>query len=864
MQHNLRLSIRFCRWMVVVVAMWCAACGSESGDAGSSAQPDGSQGSDGVGWGIGGGGVPGSDAPGADGGTSDGLVSPGDAEPLADGDGDSQAKHEGFPSHELGITIIGPTGLPAVAVANPNLALSGILFGAAKNIVVECTCGSPVVSGTTFWNTEPVVLTPGDNVIVVRAIGMDGQEATDTLVVTYNPLFAFDGPPVARPNALVVDQPSNLFVTIPISTYPNFDPDSVVLQQVSPTGTVLGEWSMVDNGDFGGKGDEVPADGVFSTRLAVTHPVVETLRFRVRTTVFPGTGMDSYIALSAFVVVDAVQQLTEAQCKSTFDKITGAQVLFQQTLDSLGIVAAHQAVVTDLKSHPDVAEVGEAPDSTGVWVVFKSGLLGFVRGSALGTRGAASPSGSSEQKSQGTQVGALGTSDGVQSRTALLLSPFADEFMGQDETVPTQTLLETTGCPPFDVVAKSGENADLAAFANSTDTGVVQLVGHGAVGYGGIDPQRVASFRWEDERSQAVVWSGQVIDCGQLTTGQTTCSNTEPDACGPTGECVYTSASGKVATGLCLDHLPVDLRMGRLAFGGDGRYVVLPSYFQHRAQSSPFPGSLIHLGTCHGAWNGSLLAPLYASGAKAIAAFTGTVTSAFAFEQGQGFFQRLFSDGLPAGSAIQTLPDPEYKSTWFRLFGASNLDLTVSEILNADFETATTAGWGVKGDGRVVAQLAGTLPVTGKFMSIVSTGLGYTTQTGELSQAFCIPGDRTKVHFWWKFYSEEFMEWCGSKYQDTFEASIESAEGQLKVVSTNIDALCHADECLGCGSQYESLIPSDVSFDKGEVYHTQWRKAEADISAFAGKGPVVMRFFVTDLGDSIFDTAVLVDSVEFE
>ncbi|NUN12583.1 MAG: hypothetical protein HUU55_02985 [Myxococcales bacterium] len=845
-------------WSIFTVLL-CSACSSESGDSGANSDSGSSGKGDGVGWGIGGGGIPAGDA--ADGETGDMPTIPDDTGMAEDGDAESKAKHEGFPSQELGVTIIGPTGLPALAVANPNLALSGILFGSAEKIVVECSCGSPVVSGSTFWNTEPVVLSPGDNTIVVRAIGTDGQQAVDTLTVTYNPLFAFDGPPVARPNALIVNTPSTLFITIPISTYPNFDPNTVVLQQVSPTGTVLGEWPMVDNGDFDGKGDEVPADGVFSTRLAVTHPMAETMQFRVRTTVFPGAGQEAYIALSARVWIDAVDGITEAQCKTTFDTITEAQVLFQQTLDSLGITSAHEAVVADLKTHPDVAAVGMAPNGTGVWVVFQSGLLGFVRGNALGTRGAPSPSNGT---TLGTQTGALEVGNGVQSRTALLLSPFADEFAGQDETVPTHTLLETTGCPPFSTTAKNGEEADLAAFAQTTEMGLVQLVGHGAVGYGGIDPELVSHFRWEDERSQAVVWSGQVVNCAQFAAPQATCSNSDPQACGPTGECVYTSASGKVATGLCLDHLPVDLRMGRLAFGGDGRYVVLPSYFQHRAQTNPFPGSLIYLGTCHGAWNGSLLAPLYASGAKAIAAFTGTVSSAFAFEQGQGFFQRLFAEGLPAGSAILTQPDPDNKSTWFRLFGASNLDLTLSEILNPDFETATTAGWTVQGDGRVIAQLAGTLPVTGKFMSIVSTGLGYTVQTGELSQAFCIPGDRTKVTFWWKFYSEEFLEWCGSKYQDTFETSIESAQGQLKVVTTNIDALCHPDECLGCGTQFDSLIPSDVSFDKGEVYHTQWRKAEADIIPFAGTGPVTMRFFVTDLGDSIFDTAVLVDSVKFE
>ena len=156
----------------------------------------------------------------------------------------------------------------------------------------------------------------------------------------------------------------------------------------------------------------------------------------------------------------------------------------------------------------------------------------------------------------------------------------------------------------------------------------------------------------------------------------------------------------------------------------------------------------------------------------------------------------------------------------------------------------------------------------GKYMGILSTGMGYTQEIGELEQSFCVPGDITQFSFWWKFYSEEFTEFCGSAYQDAFEATmtgeIDGTPATLSLVSTNIDKLCPPSECTGCGEMYETLVQSDVLFDQDGVWNTEWRKVTMDISQFSGQGPVSLRFFTSDTQDSIYDTAVLIDSLVFE
>ena len=65
----------------------------------------------------------------------------------------------------------------------------------------------------------------------------------------------------------------------------------------------------------------------------------------------------------------------------------------------------------------------------------------------------------------------------------------------------------------------------------------------------------------------------------------------------------------------------------------------------------------------------------------------------------------------------------------------------------------------------------------------------------------------------------------------------------------------------------EPLDVSDLVFESADndgVWNTQWREVKVDVSSFAGQGPVTLRFCTSDKADSIFDTAVLVDDIQFE
>jgi hypothetical protein len=103
-----------------------------------------------------------------------------------------------------------------------------------------------------------------------------------------------------------------------------------------------------------------------------------------------------------------------------------------------------------------------------------------------------------------------------------------------------------------------------------------------------------------------------------------------------------------------------------------------------------------------------------------------------------------------------------------------------------------------------------------------------------------------KLEYDWNFFSEEFLEYCGSQFQDFFQVSF----GDDVLQATKIDDLCN--------DPGTTLTPADVAFDKGDVYMTGWRTQTVDVTAFAGT-TATLTFAAGDVGDSIFDTVILVD-----
>lgn len=798
----------------------------------------------------------------------------------------------GFPSEDLVVKIVSPGDGNTAAALGSFVRVDGILFGDADSLSWEASNGtSGVIEETRFFGAGPIELSPGDNTITVTA-ERAGKVVSDSIVITYNPGFRFDSRLLARPNQLWAGSAQSVVFNVALGIYANFEASSVQLLQVDAAGNeiqTLG--AMSDNGSVSSNGDEIQGDGVFSAKKQVTCTSSEPLYFRASVQVTSGATV--YKALTIVQPIWCAQHYQVGECQ-------GDQAVLDDAGGQLNSGADPDAIVTTLKNNALVQNAGRAPGGDTLWVRFTSGVLGAVLANAPGTRG-----GGATPPSSGTVAPAIGSNiHELGARTGIVLAPFSNEFGTSDDGPQVASILSASECPNFTLAgggALQGAAASLDRFRSIGDYGIASISTHGEALFGGMDTEAMANtYHWDHMGEQEILWSGEAVNCNALAQNTENCtvSGTNPTGGCPTGSvCIVTEGSGgSTSSGVCVDRTQFDLRLGRVILTNKG-YAMAPSFFEEYA-SSRFPDSLVNIGACRSMYNGTLAGTLVALGAKTVTGFSGYVESAWAKEKVVEMFEGAVGVGQ-VGSFHTSTEDPEHPGSWWRILGAGNLDLSRAQIINPSFEKGDETGWRRDGDGRVVSQLGTTSAVHGKFMGLISTGLGFTVQTGTLEQDFCIESDKTEVSVYWKFFSEEFKEFCGSSYQDTFQAVLVGTAGQLTVIDLKLDDLCGYGDgscgtcnnpsacdvnCMGtpfckqdpatgqcngtypcdCGKYFVGLIPADVQFDQGGVFNVLWQKTTKNIEALAGQGTVTMRLYASDTGDSIFDTVILIDDIEFK
>lgn len=778
---------------------------------------------------------------------------------------------KGLQSEELLVKILGPSGRDWVQSDSEFAQLAGVTFGAPDSLEWKSSSGETgTIDVAAYWVSGVVKLQPGDNTITVTA-KQGSTTAVDTVHIVYNPFFTFEGAPQIAPDLLFVGESAKLVVRMPLSAAGEsaagkgpVNAATVKLIEVDVDGKLVKDHgALLDNGSASSC-DDIQKDGYFSACLSLTPNVAKRLFFRVTADV--EIFDKKYNALSPVSVVDVVNRFTQSECSA----IVGLQKKIKGDAKSAisGGKTPEQAAadaVTAFKADATVADAGVSPSGYGVWVRYKTGRLGALNLAPAGMRagaGAAAP---------GVSTAALPTYS-VGTRRALTLAPAAAEFQAGfpagegDEAEFAAAGLAARECPPFFVDKMTGDKALLRYYRNIWQYGLVAITGHGDVYFNGLAEADAAAYGWEHLGAQEVVWSGEAADCSALSSSTKSCSSSANCPAGQ--ECIKTSAT----SGVCLDHTQGDIMTGRVVIGAD-TYGITPAFLQRHAKQD-LPDAIVYLGACRSLWNGSLAVQLFGAGASAVLGYSNYVTNEFAWLRGRELFQTLIDE---VGSVLQGAETGVVDGKTggrLRWIGNGKANAKDGNIINAGWDEGKPTGWTTVGDGRVISRLGATVPVAGKFMGIISTGLGFTAQNGSLEQPFCVAPGATKLCFWWKFYSEEFIEFCGSSYMDRFTATITGKQGKLTVTDVWIDPLCPYD-CGGknpcqpgtpsckCGSQWKTLDNADVSFDQGGVFMTPWLQDCKEVTPFAGKR-VDLKFFVTDTGDSIYDTAVLVDEVTIE
>lgn len=719
------------------------------------------------------------------------------------------------------VVILKPTGLASFTTLDDHLTISGVTFGPIDSVTFQTDRGaSGSAVGTSTWSAT-IPVQPGSNVVTVLATG-PGAQAQAVLTVVRNTTVQFGTPELEPPGAFVqTSTPLKVRVTLAGQVQPG----TVRLVRVAGDGTETPLGPLTDDGDVT-HGDEVQGDHVFSGMLTLSEPQPGPVHVRALADVSGGATEPSPVA-----EVPVVAPLTDAQIDAMQQGHQGAKVAFDQAMVAgQGRAQAVQAAQTTLRQDPEVLVADHAPDGTGLLVVWKSGVLGTLAFAEPGTRagsqgrGAGTPT-EQEQKEVG-------------NHKALLLSPFQDEFKATDDNSALLDLIDNSHCPHYTSQLEVDADLTFDKMRTIDQFGVVSLSSHGD------------SF--EETQLQGMALSADL----QLRMTMVGLGTTKPN----TRDVVFLRGGVDKAT---LQRPDVMLAMltGAVTVGLDDLGVT-ERFF--RTFVGPLPHSLVYLGACRSLRNGDLAQALLARGAAAVVGYTDYVTTGFASGQSKALFSCLLKgEGLPPGTLASTqtcfhpATDPVKHGTLRILPADHDVSLRSAGFRNGGFEDGKV-GWTGVGDARLVPGFGGASPQEGQCMALVSTGLGFTTSSGSWSQTVCVPADVKTLSFSWQLFSAEFKTYCGSQFQDNFQVTLgKPGSKPLTLLSRSIDSLCDSVTASG------AAIPQDG--DPDGVFTSDWKQATGlDISEFAGTNDdVELTFSVTDVGDSAYDTVVLIDGVTF-
>ena len=269
--------------------------------------------------------------------------------------------------------------------------------------------------------------------------------------------------------------------------------------------------------------------------------------------------------------------------------------------------------------------------------------------------------------------------------------------------------------------------------------------------------------------------------------------------------------------------------------------------------------SLVYLGMCEGLMSGNPLPNIFISaGATSVVGFNNTVNTSYSNPIASTFFSEMLDgktvqEGLDEAKkqhgnndGVPTPAEPVF-------VGDADLTLFKKGIENGSFEE-NLKFWETEGDTRVIPKLAELKPQDGKLMNIISTGLGSNNNAySYMQQSFTVPNNILKLQLKYDFISEEPMEYVGSAFDDKFEVHIIDEYGNDSIVVT---------ETVNTSTWYAI---SGIDFDGGDktTFHTKWKTSDINISQYQGK-VITIKFLVYDKGDSIYDSAVLLDDVKLQ
>jgi len=602
--------------------------------------------------------------------------------------------------------------------------------------------------------------------------------------------------------------PAGLFVgeTTAIMIRARMDADSTYssIVLISGTDTVA---SLYDDGSMS-HGDDIVGDNVYSCRFDLAQDEEVDFQFELTANIYDSLSDSEAEYKDSLRCIPCFVQPSEGAIVNMLAVQDTAAAIFFRVDSSQGESVAIESVSVYLTGHPAVDNF--TPVTNAIIINYEIGIKGGIyypeEGMKGGSKRASSPSIPLNHQTRGispyyrcSYVSSIVEDDDfVESNDALIYSPWRDSF-GPGESEAVRTRLESSECPSFTTALLINGECTVDALSNLTSFGVIYLDTHGM----------------EDDGNQICFMTREESD---LTS---------------------------------IDLHSLDLLSGNIMHlnttSGD-YFWIRPGYIT--ALFGNFPNSIFYNSSCESYKNSTMRNAVINKGAGVYLGYTENVGVTFATNNAIDFFDGVLissntvSDGFTPGRV-------EPPAEWLMSPISSDLAFD-SDIINPSFETYSGSGvpgWHGEGDARIISSLVDQTPTDGSRMAIISTGLGYTTDAGSIEQSFCFPSDATQLSIDWNMISEEWLEYVGSEFQDYIRITLETTSGTVTLLNLAIDDLEH-----------DVYSTTTIYFDQGDCYLTGWRTSTFDISAYAGQS-VTLKIATHDIGDSIYDSAVLIDKI---
>lgn len=733
------------------------------------------------------------------------------------------------------IIIQTPTTEEGYVTLNGNLTIAGVASDDQGIKEIKWYLNSVekgAITVTENWSIPDIQLQQGDNVFSIVCTDNGGNSAADTIIVTKNQSIEFLSIPKLNPGGVAKNEYTSVIVTIPIKVTNDLISSEVKLMKYLGPNSYSELGNLVDNGSLS-DGDEIANDGVFSAKISFYESTIGNLKLRVSAkSNSTGGQSENYSAFANILVYEPVLAseyiaISEVQ-KNAVSKLN--EFSSDKNLD--GIISKTAAWI---QTQSNVSSVKTGAGS--IIIHYKNGITGGMIISQLDNNGNVVTKGGVSSDTSRYQVKQIpvnhqtrGTNSKllykrnnnleidpniIRDKDVLIYAPFEDAFA--IDMRPTLEAIISSSDLKFNVDVLVNTGADITALNNLAEYGLIIFDTHGAQGEYLLTGERVTTENKKTyesllKQNKLAIFNDVVVD-----------------------KIWFFSIKDSV-------------------------YGVTSSFIS--SINGTMPKSVIFNGSCESTMGVNLENAFMGKGAKTYYGFTKVVNTAFCKTVADSTVKRLVKDLKTTGESFLAGTDSESPNAVSEIKGNHNMYFFTG-LINGDFEFGNLDGWKKEGDGRVITRL-GSINPFGSYEGIISTGLGYTTATGQISQSFKVGNTQSTLKIKWNFLSEEFLEYINSQYQDYFVISIKTNDGtEVVLLSKTIDNI--AADFGATKESAGSLIPvsPEIVFDRGGVFKTDWITSTFDISAYRGKS-ITLILKAGDVGDSIYDSAILLDEITVE